>query len=136
MMMITTLVMIHITFDGGSIDVYWNTITSSTGEGSLSSSDISKQINDLNVAFAPGGWSFHLRSVSTYSYDYWYDIDGGGDAEEDMKTFLHVGGPDDLNVYSTKLSGGVLGWATFPWDYDDDIEMDGVVIGSETISVC
>ena len=120
---------------GGDINVYWNTIKSSSGEGALSTNTILKQIADLNSAFAPGGWNFRLQTIDTFAYDDWYDIEGGDDAEEDMKEYLSVGGANDLNIYSTKLSGGVLGWATFPWDYEDEPNMDGVVIDSRTIEV-
>ena len=46
----------------------------------------------------------------------------------EMKTALHVGGPDVLNFYITNAGGVYLGWATFPFWYADDPTQDGVVV--------
>jgi hypothetical protein len=118
---------------GATIDVYWHTIKSSTGEGYLSSSQINKQINDMNSAFSSGAWNFRLVSTDTTTNNAWFNIAYGEDAA--MKAALHRGSANSLNFYSTKLTGGLLGWATFPWDYDDDIQMDGVVCGYSTLDV-
>lgn len=48
-----------------------------------------------------------------------------------MKSALRQGGSADLNLYSvgfTSGSGeGLLGYSTFPWDYDSAPSDDGVV---------
>ncbi|KAF8641423.1 hypothetical protein AX16_009976 [Volvariella volvacea WC 439] len=45
-----------------------------------------------------------------------------------MKGQLRVGGKADLNVYSVGFNNGLLGYATFPWDYTSANKDDGVVI--------
>jgi hypothetical protein len=119
---------------GGTIDVYWNTIKSSSGLGYLSTSTIQKQIQDINNAFAPGSWRFNLASVRTYTNDDWfYNIRYGDD--EPMKRSLYRGDSHNLNIYSMQLADDVLGWATFPWDFEENTYTDGVVLGYNTLAV-
>ncbi|KAF7360468.1 Extracellular metalloprotease [Mycena venus] len=53
-----------------------------------------------------------------------------------MKLVLLVGGPCDLNIYSvgfnSESGAGLLGYATFPWDYTTNPKDDGVVIQYST----
>lgn len=59
---------------GGTINVYWHTITNTSGAGSLTSSQIASQITVLNNAYASTGWSFVLAGSNTTankSYGAW-----------------------------------------------------------------
>lgn len=113
---------------GASIPVHMHVITSSKGQGALSDSIISAQMDVLNAAYAPGNWKFVLSSKDVTANDDWYTVSPGSRAEKDMKETLRVGGADELNLYSANIGGGLLGWATFPKDYKSAPEMDGVVI--------
>jgi len=44
-----------------------------------------------------------------------------------MKKKLAIDPTHTLNFYTAGLSGGLLGWAVFPWSYAEDNYMHGVV---------
>ena len=113
---------------GGVIDVYWHTITNTSGQGALSSQAITAQINVLNNAFAALGWSFRLAATDTTANNAWYTMGSGSTAETQAKNALRRGTADDLNIYSANLGGGLLGWATFPSSYSSRPKDDGVVV--------
>ena len=112
---------------GGTISVYWHTITSSSGTGSLSSQAINGQINVLNKAYAPFGWQFSLVTTDTTANNTWFN-GCYGSSEGAMKTALHKGTASALNIYSCNPSNGILGYATFPSGYASRPNLDGVVI--------
>jgi len=113
---------------GGTVDVYWHTITSSTGAGALSSQAINNQISVLNAAYGGTfGWSFRLVQTDVTANTTWYN-GCYGSSESAMKNALRKGTADDLNIYSCNPSSGILGYATFPSDYTRAPKLDGVVI--------
>jgi hypothetical protein len=113
---------------GGTINVYWHTITSTSGQGALSSQAINSQINVLNDAYSQYGWTFNLVSTDTTANNTWFTVGSGSTAETQMKNALRKGTADDLNIYTANLGGGLLGWATFPSSYTSRPKDDGVVI--------
>jgi hypothetical protein len=113
---------------GGVIDVYWHTITNTSGQGALSSQAINAQMNVLNSAYAASGWSFRLVATDTTANNSWFTMGSGSTAETQAKSALRRGTADDLNIYTANLGGGLLGWATFPSSYSSRPKDDGVVI--------
>ena len=110
------------------IPVYVHRIHASNGTGgAVTSQQINNQIQILNAAYASSGFSFQLQSVDDTNNDTWYTCSGGA-CETAMKTALHKGGSNALNLYSNNMGGGLLGWATFPWQYASAPTMDGVVV--------
>ena len=113
-------------FSATSINVYFHVITDGTS-GKLTANQISSQISVLNNAYSGSGFSFKLAATDTTVNSRWYSgLRSGSKQEKDMKLALRKGKMADLNIYSAKLGGSLLGWATFPkasYDY-----YDGVVI--------
>lgn len=105
--------------------------------GNIPDSMITSQINVLNQAYAgstggaPTAFQFQLQSINRVTNTSWYPIVSGSSAERSMKTSLRQGGKNTLNVYLGALSGGLLGWATFP--QNNLSSMDGVVVLSESL---
>jgi hypothetical protein len=118
---------------GGVIPVYWHTITNTSGQGSVSSQQITNQMNVLNAAYASTGWSFNLVSSETIANNAWYTAGYGSTAEKQMKETLHRGTAAALNIYTNNMGGGLLGWATFPSDYSRAPLMDGVMLLRESL---
>jgi hypothetical protein len=121
---------------GGVINVYFHVIRIGTGvsNGDITTTMINDQINVLNNAYARSGWQFRLVSVDRYtSSGSWYGATPGTSAETAMKNYLHKGTADDLNFYTNKPGGGLLGWATFPSSYSGNPKNDGVVCHFGTV---
>lgn len=115
---------------GGTIPVYVHVINagSSLADGNVPDTQITAQIQVLNAAYAPWGWSFTLVSVDRTTNAAWYTAGPGSAAEADMKQALRQGTASALNLYTNSPGGGLLGWSTFPWNYAGNPAADGVVI--------
>ena len=118
------------------IPVYVHVISSgsSAGQGNVPDSQILDQITVLNLSYggATGGavtpFRFVLVGTDRTVNASWFVMSPGSVAEQQAKSALRQGGPEALNIYTANPDGGILGWATFPWDYTYAPNMDGVVI--------
>ena len=116
-------------FTPTSVNVYFHIITSGT-TGDVSGL-VDAQLSVLNSAYGGSGFSFVKAGVNKTNNAGWYNLSQGSSAERAMKTALRQGTMDDLNIYTANLSGGLLGWATFPKaSYD---VMDGVVVLDQSL---
>jgi len=122
----------------GSVDVpvYFHVINAgnSVNQGNVPDAWINDQMAVLNDSYGglTGGantpFRFRLMGTTRTTNASWYTMSLGSVQERQAKNALHQGGADTLNLYSANPGGGVLGWATFPWDYADNPAQDGVVI--------
>ena len=111
------------------VPVYVHRIHTSSGSGgAVTTTQVSQQIDILNAAYATSSFSFVLSSIDDSNNDSWYTTTDGTAAEKAMKRALHQGGSNALNIYTNNMGGGLLGWATFPWQYAGQPKLDGVVI--------
>jgi hypothetical protein len=111
-----------------SIPVWFHVIRDSTGAGGVTTTQINNQMTVLNNAFASAGFSFYLAGTDYTNNSTWYTMSPGSSAESQAKNALRKGTADDLNFYTAKPGNGLLGWATFPWNYSGNPKMDGVVV--------
>lgn len=113
----------------------------SVSEGNLTDATVKAQVQQLNKAYkgresGPGvrtGFKFTLSKTTRTTNSDWFDLTYGGSDEVAMKNTLREGGAGTLNVYSARLSGGLLGWATFPSGYQGNPKYDGVVILDQSV---
>ena len=122
-------------FAPASIPVYFHVITDGTN-GKVSSGQIAEQLKVLNAAYSSSGFSFFLAGTDTTANSRWYtNLRSGSKAEKDMKAALHKGDMGDLNIYTAKLGGSLLGWATFPTaslsSYDGVVLLDQSLPGGK-----
>jgi hypothetical protein len=124
-----------------TVGVYFHVVNKGAGaaNGDVPDKWLREQINVLNAAYAgadpnagPGSantpFRFALVGVDRTTNAAWFNAAIGSPEERAMKTALHVGGANTLNFYVTNAGGDLLGWATFPFWYEGDPQMDGVVV--------
>ncbi len=124
-----------------NINVYFHVINRGSGlsNGDVPLSMIQSQIDVLNRAFAgrshpsaaPTPFRFTLARVTRTNNSTWFGMTQGSSAERQAKERLRVGDVKELNIYTALTyvpPNDSLGWATFPWDYQTNRKLDGVVV--------
>jgi len=132
-----------------TINVYFHVISQdgTPAGGDLSDQQIDEQITVLNNDFRPSGLSFVLIDTDrTVNADWFNNAEPDTQQQTAMKNALRKGGAADLNLYSVGFGSdtdgstsapssgkGLLGYATFPWFYNNDPNDDGVVFLYSTV---
>ena len=114
----------------GTIDIPIQFIHLTSGaEGAVDAQQRSDQVGVLNSAFGEHAITFTYEEEEVKVVDDadWFQMGHGSAAERAAKSALQVDPETTLNVYTTN-GGGLLGWATFPWELEGDPDMDGVVV--------
>ncbi|MFB4305781.1 zinc metalloprotease [Actinomadura sp. GTD37] len=99
--------------------------------GNVSDTVLQQQLNVLNDAYADSGVTFTLSEIKRTQNASWFSDPEG--YESQMKSALHTGNAQDLNIYTADLGNSLLGWATFPSSYSSQPAMDGVVIHYQSL---
>ena len=118
-----------------NVNTYFHVVTADTnlitGEnetvGNITATDVTNQLKVLNDSFRPFGFEFTLMGTTRSNNSRWYYYEAFT-----MKSTLHIGDASTLNVYFTDAFG-LAGFATFPWNYEQNPKNDGVVINSLAI---
>jgi hypothetical protein len=122
-----------------TVPVYFHVITAGS-LGNVTDHQLNDQIRVLNVTYGGGeggadtGFSFVLAGITRTQNAEWFYAGIGGVNENSMKTALHQGGTNALNVYTT-TAGAYLGWAYLPdiLTKPGQAHLDGIVLDWETL---
>lgn len=114
----------------GVINVYFHVVNQGEGveNGDVTDEQIQEQMQILNANFAQAGWAFNLVSVDRTTNEDWFNNCISKRTESRMKSALRLGTAQDLNIYTCKTGGPMLGFSSFPSDYRRNPHLDGVVI--------
>jgi hypothetical protein len=121
-----------------SITVNFHVIRSSTGAGDVSDTRLNSQIATLNAAYSGRGFTFVRGTTDRTNNSTWYTMGHGSTAEAACKNYFTGIASNNsayvLNFYTAAPGGGLLGWATFPWDRAANPRMDGVVVLNSSVN--
>jgi Pregnancy-associated plasma protein-A len=121
-----------------SITVNFHVIRNSSGGGDVSDSRLNSQIATLNAAYSGRGFTFVRGTTDRTNNSTWYTMGHGTSAESACKNYFTGIAANDsryvLNFYTAAPGGGLLGWATFPWDRAANPRMDGVVVLNSSVN--
>lgn len=110
-----------------NIDTYIHVIHDRTGRGNVTDAMIAAQMQVLNNGYG-GKFTFTLKGVFRVANNAWFGMSPGASSESQAKSSLRKGTWKDLNLYTADLSGGLLGWATFPGEPDAAVCAESAVL--------
>jgi hypothetical protein len=118
---------------------------SSKDAGDVPDDALVEQIDVLNRAYAgeTGGattpYRFQLASINRVSNKQWSSLSPGSQEEAEAKKALRVGDASTLNVFISDITapegqkGTILGYSTFPFVYQLQPEIDGIVLNYRAV---
>ncbi|KAF9013182.1 hypothetical protein BDQ17DRAFT_1386797 [Cyathus striatus] len=122
------------------INVYFHVVAANkTVEGGwVPDEQIEAQVATMNRDYNNTGLSFkHVNTSRIISEEWFLKVGPDTPEEKSMKTLFRRGDASALNVYTVGFregeGKGLLGYATFPADYNSDPHNDGVVLLAYTL---
>jgi len=106
-----------------TIPVAFHILRSNTGQYDVTDQMIADQVAVLNGAFSNTNFQFTHLSTDRTNNSNW----SSGQNESQFKAALAIDPANTLNFYTGNLSGGLLGWAVFPWSFPENSFWHGVV---------
>ena len=130
--------------DPVNIKVAWHVITSSTGEGNLTDSQIQSAVDDLNIQYNElFNFYFTLAVITRHENDDWFyfDIDENatqGSHEQQMRSQTNTDPVHHYNVWSIQTTPSedgsiVAGWNYFPFWSSEGSYWQGTTINHNFI---
>jgi hypothetical protein len=119
-----------------TIPVYFIHILDEDGSGAITAEQRAEQIKVLNRAYEKHGIRFSSKESDTreVTHKNFFSMGHKSAAERQCKQQNQAVKPQyGLNFYTAGPGGGVLGWATFPYEMEGDPAMDGVVMLHSTL---
>jgi hypothetical protein len=116
--------------------VSWWIYMQEDGKGNVTNAQISQQMAVLNAAYNNTGFSFRVRSVRRITTSPERFKAAYLSPEELQNKQRRLGGGTTLNCYTWDTPNGLLGWSTFPFDYNktaNSQKLDGVVLHYGTL---
>jgi hypothetical protein len=108
--------------------------------GNVPDSMVMDQIAVMNQDFSSTGLEFNLGGIKRTVNAEWYrKVYYGNTQNKEMISQLREGGPDALNIFTVGFvepppdTDALLGYATFPWEYEASPEIDGVVMATQSM---
>jgi hypothetical protein len=121
-----------------SITVNFHVIRNASGGGDVSDARLNSQLATLNAAYNGRGFTFVRGTTDRTNNGTWYTMQPGTSAETAAKNYFTGIAANNsayvLNFYTAAPGGGLLGWATFPWDRAAKPNMDGVVVLNASVN--
>jgi hypothetical protein len=110
------------------IPIYFHVLQDDTGKGDVPDKMLDDQVDALNKAYQKFHFRFTKAGVDRTKNARWFTMGLRTAAEMEAKTALGKEQDTHLNFYTANIGNGLLGWATFPFDFASAPSMDGVVI--------
>jgi hypothetical protein len=112
---------------GASVPVYVHVMRDAAGNGDVTDRQIARQISVLNSDFSGTGYSFDLAGVDRYNNNTWHK----DRQSSTYRAATREGGANALNIWLVDFK--YLGIATFPWDYAQKGEIDGIRVHYDSL---
>ncbi len=110
-----------------TVPVHVHVMRSASGAGDVTNRQITRQIAVLNSSFSETAYSFELASTKRYDNSIWHK----DRQSAKYRTLTRRGGAQALNMWLVDFK--FLGIATFPWDYAQKGEIDGIRVHFDSL---